>query len=553
MIDLLPSQLRGPLAAGVAQLQANPGVAVAMHEIHNAGERLLLVVVPHARAPRGDAAVRRYAGHFHHDQPRAAHGAGAQVDQMEIAGHAVGARIHGHRRHQDAVLQPHPARLVGRQHGHRGTLALRRGGAGAFRDPAFEAFEPGRIAQAQVLVRDALRAGQQRIGKLLGFQVGVALDVLEPFGGVAGGVLDLQHFHAAHLLVVLQPGLDAAFRPAQAARQFNRIFQRQLGAGADGEVGRVGGVAHQHDGNTALAARRLERIPVDPGVADDAREPDPDGRTAQVRGVADQRIAVQPRREQLFAVGDALFLAHLLDAGCLPGFLGGFHDERGHAVLVAVGMRLEPAVLGLHEGKGERVEHLLGAQPHEAAAALVDVGMERIRVTGADLAVDAVGSDDEVGVVFTRDGLVVLNEVLEDQLHAHVFAARLQDVQQLLAADADEAMAAAADAAALEVDVDVVPVIERVADGLSGNRVGLAQVLHGGVGEHHAPAERVVRAVALDDGDFVGGILQFHEQTEIQAGGAAADARYFHCRIRSEVRDSRSCCWSGAPQIFRSG
>ena len=95
----------------------------------------------------------------------------------------------------------------------------------------------------------------------------------------------------------------------------------------------------------------------------------------------------------------------------------------------------------------------LGAEPDEAAAALVDVGVEGVGVAGADLAVDAVGGDDEVGVVFAGDGLVVLDEVLEHQLDADLFATRLQDVEQFLAADADEAMAAAADAAALEVDV----------------------------------------------------------------------------------------------------
>ena len=68
-------------------------------------------------------------------------------------------------------------------------------------------------------------------------------------------------------------------------------------------------------------------------------------------------------------------------------------------------------MFGLDEGKGEGVEDFLGAQPDEAAAALVDVGMEGVGVAGADLAVDAVGRDDEIGIVFTGNGLVVLDEV----------------------------------------------------------------------------------------------------------------------------------------------
>ncbi|MNQ88165.1 hypothetical protein D3C85_1034200 [compost metagenome] len=329
---------------------------------------------------------------------------------------------------------------------------------------------------------------------------------------------------------MLQARFNTAFGAAQAAREFDGILKRQFGAGADGEVRGVRGIAHQHDGHAALAARRVQRVPVHPGVADDARETNPDGGPAQVRGVADQCIAVQPGREQFFAIGNAFFLAHLLDAGSLPGFLGRLDDEGRHAVFVAVGMRLEPAVLGLDEGEGEGVEHLLGAQPDKAAAALVDVGVEGVGVAGADLAVDAVGGNDEVGVVFPGDGLVVLDEVFKHQLHAHVFATRLQDVQQLLAANADKAVAAAADAAAFEMDVDVIPMVECIANGLSGNGVCLAQVLHGGVGEHHAPSKSVIRTIAFDDGDVVGGVLQFHEQTEIQAGGTAADADYFHCR-----------------------
>ncbi|KAG1241656.1 hypothetical protein G6F65_023405 [Rhizopus arrhizus] len=43
----------------------------------------------------------------------------------------------------------------------------------------------------------------------------------------------------------------------------------------------MGGVTHQHDGHAALAASGLQRVPVHPGVADDAREADPDGRAAQ--------------------------------------------------------------------------------------------------------------------------------------------------------------------------------------------------------------------------------------------------------------------------------
>ncbi len=107
---------------------------------------------------------------------------------------------------------------------------------------------------------------------------------------------------------------------------------------------------------------------------------------------------------------------------------------------------------------------MLRAEPHEAAAAQVDVGRERRGVTRADAAVETVGRDHDVGGELARGGDVVGDVVLEDELDAERLAARLQDIEQPLAPDAAEAMAARRDRAALEMDVDVVPVVERVGD-----------------------------------------------------------------------------------------
>jgi hypothetical protein len=81
---------------------------------------------------------------------------------------------------------------------------------------------------------------------------------------------------------------------------------------------------------------------------------------------------------------------------------------------------------------------------------------------------------------------------LEHQFHAQRLAARLQDVEQLLAPDAHEPMAARAHAVPLEVQLDVVPVVERHLDLVGGGGVPLAHVVHRRVREHHAPAEGVV-------------------------------------------------------------
>ena len=120
--------------------------------------------------------------------------------------------------------------------------------------------------------------------------------------------------------------------------------------------------------------------------------------------------------------------------------LGRLDDEGRGVVVEAVGVRLEPAVLGLLEGEGERLEQLRRAEPDEAAVAQVDVGLVGGGVLAADAAVEAVAGDDEVGVGVRSSA--DLHVGLETQLDAERLAARLQDVEQALPADAAEAVAA---------------------------------------------------------------------------------------------------------------
>jgi len=61
-------------------------------------------------------------------------------------------------------------------------------------------------------------------------------------------------------------------------------------------------------------------------------------------------------------------------------------------------------------------------------------------------------------------------------LHAKFLAARLQDIEQALAADAAKAMAARAYGLALEVDLDIVPVVERLQDGARVGSSALARL-----------------------------------------------------------------------------
>src|SRR5262249_4901441 len=58
-------------------------------------------------------------------------------------------------------------------------------------------------------------------------------------------------------------------------------------------------------------------------------------------------------------------------------------------------------------------------------------------------------------------------------------------------------MTAAEEAAAAGMDGDIVPMMEAGEDGGVCFRVRGAEVLHGLIGEHHSPAESVVRSVPL--------------------------------------------------------
>src|SRR3546814_13904794 len=104
-----------------------------------------------------------------------------------------------------------------------------------------------------------------------------------------------------------------------------------------------------------------------PGIANNTRKTDPDGRSSQMAGVGNQCVAIQPGREQLLAISYAVLLAHGVQPRRPPGLVQGFHDECRHAGLELIGMCLEPAMIGLHKGKGEGIQGFAGSQPYKAA------------------------------------------------------------------------------------------------------------------------------------------------------------------------------------------
>src|SRR6185503_14431244 len=96
-----------------------------------------------------------------------------------------------------------------------------------------------------------------------------------------------------------------------------------------------------------------------------------------------------------------------------------------------------------------------------------------------------------------------------------------------LALDAAEAVAPGSRRRAAEVDVDVVPVMEAAGDRGVRGRVRRAEVLHRAVGKDDAPAEGVVRAIALVDVD-----------PRPRQGPAEQDGGVEACRPAAEADDA---------------
>ena len=109
------------------------------------------------------------------------------------------------------------------------------------------------------------------------------------------------------------------------------------------------------------------------------------GSTAPSRAGARRWTSARGRpgtREQPLAEGDRLLLLHRSRPAACHTVFRRLDDEGRGVVVEAVGVRLEPAVLGLLEGEGERVEQLVRAEPDEAAAGACRCRAGRSRRTG---------------------------------------------------------------------------------------------------------------------------------------------------------------------------
>ena len=127
----------------------------------------------------------------------------------------------------------------------------------------------------------------------------------------------------------------------------------------------------------------------------------------------------------------------------------------------------------------------------------------------------------------------------------------LQQDQHLLAADAGEAVPTRNRAYAVMHHGDVIPVGETAADRVGALGVVLLHARQRVVGEHHAPAERVVGLVAFENRHLVRGIAQLHRDREIEPGRAATQTQHLHGQHPSK-RNPRGWKAGMRPEIFQA-
>src|SRR5687767_2214607 len=215
-------------------------------------------------------------------------------------------------------------------------------------------------------------------------------------------------------------------------------------------MSRVGGISEQ------------DQLVMMPAFANDPPEFQPDGRPGQVCGVAEQRLSIEISGEDLLALRDSFGLVQAVEAKLCPGGFRTFDDERRTVVGEAIGVGPDPAGVGLLERKGEGVEGLGRAEPDEAVGSFLDVDPEMLGMGLAKAAVDAVGRDDQIPIGPTLKARIALGLVMD--LDPKFEGTIGQDLKQPLAADADEAMPGRADARAMDMNVDIVPMGEFVGD-----------------------------------------------------------------------------------------
>ena len=291
-------------------------------------------------------------------------------------------------------------------------------------EPRVEHADELRVALCEVRVRDAAAAREQVERERHRLHVRVLLHAREVGGAVAGGLLEALDDGLALELVVDQRALAGrAGGAGSACDERDRVLHRELRARADREVRGVGGVAEQHD---------VAAVPALVAYEQEARPQ---------RAVAHEPVALQLLGEQRLAGPQRLGLVHRVEAQpratCARGTrrstcscarrTGRRGPGRARA---SVALKMKVKASSTRSVPNQTYLQPCGATRSPKSAAYVL--RTRLFTPSAPTTRSASGSATSV------------TSVLEAQLGAELARAQLEDVQEQLARDGREGVAARA-------------------------------------------------------------------------------------------------------------
>ena len=374
-------------------------------------------VAPQAGAPVRDAPFGGHVRHLGDDEPRPADRATPQVNQVPVLRDAVLRGVLAHRTDDDTIRQRQLAQRERREDRRRRGLPGRYGHSARSRHLHRHVAHEGRVAQREVVVRDAPGAGHEVEREERRRLVDVPRRVLEPLEARLCSPLRPDDVHVPLLLVRGERGahLPSVRGPLAAERvdQGDGVLHCELRPRSNREVGRVQRVAHQHD---------VLVVPV--RVRDCGKRP-------PLGAIRQQPVPAEVPREERLAVAHGVSLRGAIEPRAPPRLLATLDDERGAPLLERVCVDLEEAMLALLEEEGEGLERPVRPEPAELGLSPVDRRLEVLRVARSHDAVDAVGAEDEVRLA--GDGVDIRDLALEHELHADVATPVVQDRQEPLA------------------------------------------------------------------------------------------------------------------------
>ena len=163
-------------------------------------------------------------------------------------------------------------------------------------------------------------------------------------------------------------------------------------------------------------------------------------------------------------------------------------------------MSPNPTLLGPLENKGERIpKGLVGSQPHKFVRSRFNRAAKLFPIGVADFGVEPVAGYDEVRIGEASVDVVQLDLLLKVQSYPQLPRPLMEQLQEPLSTETNEAVPARALHLSRYVAVDEIPVNEFVDDALGTHRVVRRDVVHGLIRKDDSPAKGVVGFVALVD------------------------------------------------------